>query len=524
MRRRPGPELACTGVENTVNVSEERTVSVWMDVEVRPDALPLMEDTQADTVVIGGGIAGLSSAYELAQRGHSVIVLDRGRIGMGQTARTTAHLACDSDDSFEALISTRGLDAAKLFYASHAAAIDRIETIQAAEKIDCHFRRLDGILFPALGQDASTLDAELGAARKIGIAVEAGRGLPFAGLQQTPYLAYARQAAFHPLRYLRGLAAAIVAKGGRLHANTGAEAIEEKDGSVIVTTENGPKVRARYAVFATNSPTNDWVAIHSKQAPYRSYAMAFTIARGALPDALYWDTLDPYHYVRLATGPGETDHLIVGGADHKTGEADDASVRFDALTAWIRSLVPELGDETHRWSGQVYEPIDYCGFIGRNPGNQSAFIATGDSGQGMTHGVIAGLLISDLIATGASPWSELYDPARMPIAAAKEFLSENLTAVKNFAEYVAPGELASADELAPGQGAIVRQGMMKVAAYRDDNGKLHLNSARCTHLGCHLHWNSLERCWDCPCHGSQFSPDGAVLQGPAISPLERVDS
>jgi Rieske Fe-S protein len=209
--------------------------------------------------------------------------------------------------------------------------------------------------------------------------------------------------------------------------------------------------------------------------------------------------------------------------DHKSGEADDADARFLALDAWMRNLLPALGKETHRWSGQIQDPIDYCGFIGFNPGEKRTFIATGDSGQGITHGVVAGMLISDLILKGESPWQAVYDPSRKPLKAAGTFISENLTAAKNFAEYVAPGELDSLDELKPGQGAIVRKGLRKIAAYRDEAGKLLLHSAACTHLGCHLHWNSFERCWDCPCHGSQFAPDGTALNGPAFSRLERIE-
>ena len=168
------------------------------------------------------------------------------------------------------------------------------------------------------------------------------------------------------------------------------------------------------------------------------------------------------------------------------------------------------------------DTIDYSAFIGRNPGNQNVYVATGDSGQGITHGAVAGLLLSDLITTGRSDWEAVYEPSRKPLRGVGTLISENLTAVKNFAEYVAPGEIASLDELKPGQGAIVRQGLKKVAAYRDEKGALFLRSAACTHLGCHLHWNSLERCWDCPCHGSHFAPDGSVLNGPAIYPLSEI--
>jgi Rieske Fe-S protein len=315
----------------------------------------------------------------------------------------------------------------------------------------------------------------------------------------------------------------IQSRGGRFYADTAVESVEEDENGVAVKTASGKVVRARNAIVATNSPINGDLPIHTKQAPYRTYAMSFTVPRGAVADALYWDTLDPYHYVRLQPGPGSTDYLIVGGADHKTGEADDANVRFEALEAWMRNLVPVLGRETHRWSGQILDPIDYAGFIGLNPGNEKSYIATGDSGQGITHGVVAGLLIADLIVRGESPWSQLYDPARKTVSAIKNFLAENVTALKNFAEYVAPGELSAFDELEPGRGAIIRKGIKKVAAYRDEAGKLHARSATCTHAGCHVHWNSLEVCWDCPCHGSQFAVDGSPLNAPAVSALASIE-
>lgn len=506
-----------------MNVSRERTRSLWMETEVAPQAGPLDQNTTADTVVIGSGIAGLSTAYELASRGQTVVVLDRGPIGFGITSRTTAHLTSLCDDGFDALIKVRGLEVAKQFYESQAASIDRMEQVQASESIDCDFRRLDGILFPALGSEIAQLDSTRDSSRKAGMEVEDCKGLPFEGLGHLRYLRFPRQGTFHPLKYLRGLAQAIGKRKGRLYADTAVMEVAEKDGRVVVTTESGRTVSAAAAVVATNSPINDRVAIHSKQAPYRTYAMAFTIPRGALPDALYWDTLDDYHYVRLQPGSGNSDYLIVGGEDHKTGEADDADIRFDGIEAWMRNLLPQLGKETHRWSGQVLNPIDYASFTGRNPGNEHVFVHTGDSGQGITHGVVASMLLTGLILDGRHPWSETYDPSRKPAKAATTFISENLTAVKNFAEYVAPGELETLDELEPGCGAIVRDGRHKIAAFRDEKGELFLRSAACTHLGCHLHWNSLERCWDCPCHGSHFAIDGSVLNAPAISPLAEAE-
>ena len=505
-----------------MNVGDERSRSLWMDVEVAADAPMLDRAASADTVIIGGGIAGLSTAYELSGQGQKVIVLDRGRIGHGMTARTSAHLSANNDDGFKTFIERRGEKLARDYYQSQAAAISRMETIQAAESIDCDFRRVDGFLFPGPQTSQSEIDEEREASEKAGMPVEAAVGLPFRGHKKTRCLRYPDQATFHPTKYLRGLVHCIAARGGTLFSDTPVVALEEDDDGVAVTTENGFKVRARNAVVATNSPINDRVALHSRQAPYRTYAMALMLPRRSLPDALYWDTLDPYHYVRIHPGK-DTDYLIVGGADHKSGEADDAEIRYEALEAWIRNLVPKLGGVTHRWSGQVMDTIDYSSFTGRNPGNRNIHVHTGDSGQGITHGVVASLIIASAIMQGRDLWQDLYAPDRKTASALSTFLSENITAIKNLAEYVAPGEVGSLDEIGPGHGAIVRLGMKKVAAYRDEDGRIHARSAVCTHLGCHLHWNSFERCWDCPCHGSQFSIDGAVLNGPAIHPLEEIE-
>lgn len=501
-----------------MSVSRERSTSLWMNTPVFEEARVLDASLSADVIVVGSGIAGLSTAYELCTAGKSVIVVDRGPIGKGMTSRTTAHLTAQCDDGFDKLISRRGEDLAKLWYQSQAACIDRIEQHQRSLEIDCDFRRLTGHLFLAQGMEPDFIDKEYEATKTVGMPVQRKKGVPLEGQAQTPALHYPNQATFHPLKYLAGLAKAISAEGGRLYANSTVTSVEE-DGRGVTLQAGEFTLTGGHAVIATNSPINDKYAIHTKQAPYRTYAMAFALPKGALPDGLYWDTLEAYHYVRLQPWTERNDILIVGGGDHKAGEADDADARFLALSAWMRNLLPNLGKELHRWSGQIQDTIDYCGFIGLNPGDKRTFIATGDSGQGITHGAVAGMLISDLICEGETPWQEVYDPARTPLKAGGTFIAENITAAKNFLEYVAPGELDDWEKLQPGQGAIIRKGLKKVAAYRSDDGKLYLRSASCTHLGCHVHWNSFERCWDCPCHGSQFAPDGTALNGPAFAPL-----
>jgi len=498
---------------------DRRSKSLWMDVAVAPSVRPLQGDgRECDVVIVGAGIAGISTAYELAIEASHVVVLDRGKIAGGITARTSAHLAPLCDDLTSAMISLRGEEMSRLFYESQAAAVDRIEEIQKQESIDCDFRRLDGYLFQALNTDSKIIEDEFEAVCKVGAPVHRLVGVPLAHCEQQHVLRYPRQATFHPLKYLRGLVADIEAKGGSFHCDTVVERIEERDGKVVVTTGGGT-ITARAAVVATNAPIVDRFALHTKMAPYRTYAMAFSIPKGAIPDALYWDTLDPYHYVRLQPGDGRTDFLIVGGGDHKSGEADDAELRFQALEAWTRNLIPAAQGVTHRWSGQVLDTIDYAGFIGKNPGSNNIYVHTGDSGQGMTHGVVGAMINSALILGREARWAEVYKPSRKTLAGMSNFLRENMTAVKNFAEYLAPGELGDVSDLKAGHGAIIRQGMSKIAAYRDPSGKLYARSAACTHVGCHLHWNSFETCWDCPCHGSHFAIDGTPLNGPAIGPL-----
>lgn len=506
-----------------VNVGNEKTQSLWMNIE--PISAPRYSGKlKTDVAVIGSGITGLSIAFELIERGLSVAIIDRGKIARGMTARTTAHLSPVCDDGATEIIKIRGEEIARLSWESQAAGVDRIEEIVGNLEIACNFRRLDAWLFPGPETKQSALDEELKAQKKCGADAEKLHGIP--GLVQQKgvgVLRYRNQASLHPARYLRALAEAIIARGGKLFADTIIASVQEKDGAVTLRTQSGDTIECASCVVATNSPINDRVALHSKMAPYRTYAMAFTIPKDTLPDALYWDTMDPYHYVRQETGPGTVNYLIAGGGDHKSGEADDAFARYDAIEAWTRHNFPNVGKETHRWSGQVLDTIDYSAFSGFNPGSKNVYVHTGDSGQGMTHGAMAGLLISDLITTGKSKWQEVYDPSRKPLRAITNYARENMTAIKNFAEYVAPGEISSYEELERGKGAIVREGLKKIAAYRDTNGKLHKRSAVCTHLGCHVQWNSLERCWDCPCHGSQFDIDGTALNAPAISPLERID-
>lgn len=508
-----------------MNVAEERSRSCWMDDLPAIAAPPLQGEHECDALVVGSGIAGLSTAYELARFGRSVVVIDRGRIGSGMTARTTAHLASALDDYYSELIKVRGEDEARLHHDGQVAAINRIETICHDEGIDAAFQRVDGYLFAAEEGHRSDLEREYEACRSIGVAVEWAERAPVPGVDTGRALRFPDQARFHPTRYLSGLVNTCIGLGVRFHADTAYVEHEESAEGVEARMESGAVVRAGAVVFATNSPVNDKVVIHAKQEPMRSYVIAGKVPKGSVADALLWDSLEAYHYVRLQPLSQSDDLLIVGGEDHRTGEVNDMDARFAALEAWSRKHYPNLGAIDYRWSGQVLEPIDFMPFTGRNPGDRYIYIHSGDSGQGITNGVAASLTLLPLIVGENSRFAPLLEPARKSLAARPslaEFVKGQVGVAKNLAEYATPGEVASEDDIASDEGAILRKGLAKIAVYKNEQGAIFRLSAACTHMGCIVHWNGLEKCWDCPCHGSQFAPDGTVLNGPAVKALSKL--
>jgi len=496
--------------------------SIWTATARIPSAPALEENVRVDVCVVGSGIAGMTTAYLLAREGKSVVVLDKNQIGRGETSHTTAHLSNFLDATYTEIEHLHGSRGAQLAAESHTSAIEQIESIVAEEKIKCDFERLDGYLFLAPDDSEKKLEDELKAAQRAGLPVEYLKRGP-AGLKLGPCLRFPQQAQFHPLKYLSGLARALKRMGGRLFANT--EATRIKGGKTTeVTTKQKAKIAARAVVVATNTPVNDWVDIHTKQASYRTYVVGLSVPVKSIPSALYWDTSDPFHYVRLQRVRGKRashDLLIVGGEDHKTGQAENVADRFGRLVAWAKIQFPAVKKIEFQWSGQVVNSMDSLAFIGPNPGDENVYIVTGDSGMGMTHGTIAGILLRDLILGRENKWASLYDPSRKTLFGAPSFVAENLNTASEYMEWITPGDVSSVNEINRGSGAIIRRGLLKVAVCRDEAGVLHELSAVCPHLGCIVAWNPTEHSWDCPCHGSRFDVDGKVLNGPAIHPLSR---
>lgn len=471
----------------------------------------------ADVCIIGAGIAGLTTAYLLSRAGRSVVVIDDGPIGGGETARTTAHLSWAIDDRIYRIAKWHGEEKAKLAVLSHRQAIEQIGSIVDAENIDCDFSRLDGYLFEAEEGD-DDLDEELDAARNLGFEIELIEKPSLKGADIGRAIRFPNQGQFHILKYLSGLASAIERNGGRLFSNTRATEWTGEDAPQVKTLD-GPAINARSIVLATNYPLMS--KMFAKLPAYRTYAIGARVAKGSFEKALLWDTGDPYHYVRIQE---ESDHdvLIVGGEDHRTGQENDGEQRFENLWNWTRKKFPVAEELLHKWSGQCLETHDGLAFIGRHSDSEpNVYLITGDSGMGMTHGTIGGMLVSDLILGRENPWAEVYEPSRLATQSITEAVPEIISSTVPYTDWVTGGDISSVDELKNGEGGILRDGVSKIAVYRDDNGTLHKRSAVCTHMGCIVRWNDGEHTWDCPCHGSRFTPDGAVISGPAESPLEK---
>jgi glycine/D-amino acid oxidase-like deaminating enzyme/nitrite reductase/ring-hydroxylating ferredoxin subunit len=501
------------------------TISIWQDTHSIAPRPALGEHLTTDVCVVGAGIAGMTVAYTLAKAGKRVVVLDLAGIGAGETGHTTAHLTNELDDRYAQLEKARGVESTRMTAEAHSTAIDLIESIVSAEGIECDFTRVDGYLFLGRGDTRALLEEELAAAHRAGLAdTELVPRVPVRGDELGPALRFPRQGRLHALKYLDGLARAIEASGGRIFGRTKVDSIE--GGSPArVTTADKFTVDAGDVVVCTNSPISDMVVTHVKQAPYRTFVIALRVPKGAVPDALYWDTPDPYHYIRLQPLDATHDALIVGGEDHKTAHEDDAGERFDCLEDWTREHFPVAGERIYQWSGQVFETNDYLAFIGANPdGAEHVWLATGDSGMGMTHGTIAGILLPALILKGTHRWARLFDPKRVTLHATEllEMAKENADVALQFGDWVTPGQVSDVADIPAGEGRVIRRGAHKIAAYKSPDGQVHECSAVCTHMKCIVDWNTAEKSWDCPCHGSRFDAYGKVVGGPATSDLPPV--
>ncbi|HJK96927.1 MAG TPA: FAD-dependent oxidoreductase, partial [Polyangiaceae bacterium LLY-WYZ-14_1] len=474
---------------------------------------PLVEDLEVDVAIVGAGITGLSLAMKLQAAGFQVAVLDRDRVASGCTGRSTGHLSTSPDADVQAWVDRFGEDDAAAAAGAMREAVEAIDGAVAEHGIDCDFARTHGTYFAATENDVGYLQAELRACERVGVAVEwvsEGVGLPF---PVSGAIRFDRQAQIDPWRYAQGLARAVVERGAQLFEGTRVEHVGD-DGDAVLTVAGDRTVRARDVVLATHTPLGV-DPLQTAVAPYRSYAIAFRPRTGP-PEGLFWDTAEPYHYVRPAAGG----LCVVGGDDHKTG-AGDPKASYASLERWVRERF-DVDEITHRWSAQVYEPVDGLPFVGRRATSQHVWVATGFSGDGLVWGTVAAAVLAARLQDREHPLIERIDTRRFEVrAGGAKFAKENLDVAKHFVgdRLASLPDQDRAEALAPGEGLLVRRGSGVVAASRGDDGTLHLRDAICPHLKCVVQWNGEEGSWDCPCHGARYAVDGRVIEGPSTQDL-----
>ncbi|MGV9881533.1 FAD-dependent oxidoreductase [Streptomyces sp. NPDC003006] len=497
-----------------------RPESYWMDTSESTSYPPLAEDIEVDVAVVGGGIAGLSTAWEVARDGRTVAVLEADRIAAGVTGYTTAKLSSLHSLVYERLRRTRGPEAAHLYARSQQEAVEHVAAVCNEVGIDCRLERAPAYTFTTRADGTDELRAEAAAAREAGLPAQYTEvtGLPFA---VAGAVRVDDQAQFHPRAYLLALAEDLRARGGVIRERTRVTGLRE--GSPCkVTAESGHTVTAQSVVVATHYPVFDRALLFARLSASRELVVAAPLAPGQDPDGMYITLEEGKRSVRTAPYGDDGGRLLIVTGEGFTPGTGDPAAGFRALDAWTRERF-DVGETAYRWAAQDNSVTDGVPMVGPfHPGARNTYVATGFGGWGMSGGVMAGTLLARLIGGEKSPWADLYDPRRLlkTVREAPALLGQQAEVAKHFVGDRLRSHVDSVDEIPAGSGAVVRVEGRRCAVHRDESGALHAVSARCTHMGCLVAFNEAETTWECPCHGSRFGTDGEVLQGPATRPLE----
>lgn len=508
--------------------------TLWNQQDQKVTYPKLEKDASFDVIVVGAGISGLSIAYNLLKAGKGVVVIESRVVGAGMTGRSTAHIMPWFDDYYHIVEKLHGFENTKHVAASHLKAIDWIEQTVNEEKIDCNFSRVDGYLYPHdSSKDAhKKLEKEFDVCRKLGLNVEMvdlGND-PSSGSIGTA-LKFSNAGQFDPIKYVNGLAKAVASKGGKIYETTKVRKIDNNQ----VTTADGVVVTGGEVVLATFTPPHREQLIHTFQQPEYFYAVGLKLPKGSVKKSLWWDTATPYHNVRIEEKE-DHDVLVVAGENHDSGKKfEDYEDAYNKLEQWAKQRWTSAGEVVCKWTGQIYRPVGFIPLIGSDPlaGNTGGLVAwdqlvvTGDSGQVITSGTIAGILITDMITKKDNPWAEIYSPKRRTtstketVTGTGERVWNTVEGIKDLLPY-AGTDGVDIEDLAPCGGCVVQSGVSKMAVYKDDKGCLHKFSAICPHLGCVVKWNPIDGVFNCPCHGSIFDHHGTVINGPALVDLSPV--
>ena len=507
------------------------TASYWTDNTPAPRFSALKEDIAVDVLVVGAGITGITAAYLLKRAGYNVALVEKDRCLSGDTSNTTAHLTSVTDTLLSDLVKNFGKDHAQAVWDAQYAAIDLIDRVVWREQIKCQFDWVSAYLYnpsrqtgrPDQESHAIDLQKEANLAAELGFDAELVASAPFIN---QPAVRYDNQAKFHPRKYLIALLRLLCSgKGCQVYEQTN---IAEIEGSPITaTTSNGARIHCEHVLIATHVPLQGKsgllpaTVLQSKLAPYSSYVVGGWVPRGTVHEGLYWDTGDPYDYLRVDRRH-DHDFIIFGGEDHKTGQVEDTTACFNQLERRLKALLPDIAI-THRWSGQVIETNDGLPYIGETAERQ--FVATGFAGHGMTFGTLSAMMFTDYVAGEKNPWADLFDAGRTKIKGGLwDYIKEN----KDYPYYLIRDRFAgtsgqSLRAIKRGQGEVIEVDGQPAAVYRGLDSQIYVRSATCTHMGCYVHFNDAEHTWDCPCHGSRFKVNGEVLAGPAEEPLAPIE-
>ncbi len=488
--------------------------SYWIESTPKTDYPELKEDIQADVAVVGGGMVGITCAHLLAREGLKVVILEADRLLQGTTGHTTAKVTSQHALIYDRLITQMGQEKARQYAEANENAIRFIADTVAEQKIDCDFARRPAYVYTQSTGYVHQIEKEEKAASVLGIKASVVHDLPLP-FRIKAALRFDGQAQFHPLKYLKALVK-MLPDSCLIFEQTRAVNIEEGN-SLAVITNQGKKVIASKVVIASHYPFFDGGGMYfARMYPSRSYVTGITIAE-KFPEGMFISAEDPTRSLR--SQPMEDGELIlVGGEDHKTGQAKNTGVHYDNLLRFARDTF-EVKEVKYRWSTQDYITLDGVPYVGNlTAKHPNLYVATGFAKWGMTNSTAAAMIIKDLIIHGDSPWKEVYAPSRFNTASAVNFVVTNV----DVAKHLVAGKLKPAGEmedLPPGEARIVSIDGDKIGAFRDDKGKLRLVDITCTHMGCELSWNEAERSWDCPCHGSRFTYEGDIIEGPALSRL-----
>ena len=533
---------AMSPVTQFLNTSGEAD-PVWVHqvpYSKHPEFSPLKENIETDVCIVGGGIAGVSIAYELVNRGFNVTLLEARKVLSGESGRTSGHLANALDDGYTEIAKKHGKENARIAAESHTWALNRVGEIARNLNIECEFRYLPGyeisqynVNHPGYQKEIDSLREEVKMAKDLGLSVSFHDDLQVQGWDSGPDqrggAVFENQATFHPTKYLVGVLEWLRKQPNfNCFTDTRAVSLTEEGFEVLgfgkervtIQTENGQKVTANQAVQATCVPLQK-LAVIAQMEYNRTYCIAIRVPKGYVQDCLLYDQAEQYKYVRLTECDDKDDYLVVGGCDHKVGQ-EDTGGRFAELEQWVRARFTRAGSVDYKWSGQIFEPVDYMAYIGKNQGTKHSYIVTGDSGNGLTHGVLAGKLIADEIGGFKNPWSQLYDPRRMASLAKSlpSMLSHDLEINTQYKRFLQT-DITDIEDLVPGTGGVLNKGFSQpIAVYKDEDGEVHESSALCPHMKGVVCWNNTEKSWDCPVHGSRFSKDGVCVEGPANANLE----